>query len=115
VLFTPDESVFSREPAPPAGFCPSVYIGQPWWFLDAPDAIGRWRAAITETVGFTRTSGFIDDTPAFCTIAVRHDMSRRLDAGYLAGLLAEHRPDEDEALQRAVDLVSVRPREVFSL
>jgi glucuronate isomerase len=115
VLFTLDESVFSRELAPLAGFYPSVYIGQPWWFLDAPDAIRRWRAAITETVGFTRTSGFIDDTRAFCTIPVRHDMSRRLDAGYLAGLVAEHRLDEDEALQTAVELVSARPREVFSL
>lgn len=115
VLFTLDEAVFSRELAPLAGFYPSVYVGQPWWFLDAPDAIRRWRAAITETAGFTRTSGFIDDTRAFCTIPVRHDMSRRLDSGHLAGLVAEHRLSEDEALATAVDLVSTLPREVFSL
>jgi len=115
VLFTLDETVFSRELAPLAGFYPSVYVGQPWWFLDAPDAIRRWRCAVTETVGFTRTSGFIDDTRAFCTIPVRHDMSRRLDSGYLASLVAEHRLDEDEALQTAVDLVSGRPQEVFGL
>lgn len=115
VLFTLDETVFSRELAPLAGFYPSVYVGQPWWFLDAPDAIRRWRSAITETVGFTRTSGFIDDTRAFCTIPARHDMSRRIDSGHLANLVAEHRLDEDEALETAVDLVSGRPKEVFGL
>jgi glucuronate isomerase len=115
VLFTLDETVFSRELAPLAGFYPSVYVGQPWWFLDAPDAIRRWRSAVTETVGFSRTSGFIDDTRAFCSIPVRHDMSRRLDSGHLAGLVAEHRLSEDEALETAVDLVIGRPHEVFGL
>jgi glucuronate isomerase len=115
VLFTLDESVFSRELAPLAGFYPSVYVGAPWWFLDAPDAVRRFRSAVTETAGFSRTSGFIDDTRAFCSIPARHDMSRRLDSGYLAGLVAEHRLDEDEALEVAADLVSGRPRAVFKL
>jgi len=115
VLFTLDETVFSRELAPLAGFYPSVYVGAPWWFLDAPDAVRRWRSAITETVGFSRTAGFMDDTRAFCSIPARHDMSRRLDSGYLAQLIAEHRIDEDEALEAAVDLVSGRPMEVFKL
>ncbi|BDZ42327.1 hypothetical protein GCM10025865_16260 [Paraoerskovia sediminicola] len=115
VLFTLDETVFSRELAPLAGFYPSVYVGQPWWFLDAPDAVRRWREAITDTVGFTRTSGFIDDTRAFCSIPARHDMSRRLDAGHLARLVAEHRLELDEVLEVAADLVVGRPREVFGL
>ena len=115
VLFTLDETVFSRELAPLAGFYPSVYVGAPWWFLDAPDAVRRFRGAVTETAGFSRTSGFIDDTRAFCSIPARHDMSRRLDSGYLAGLVAEHRLDEDEAVETIVDLVAVRPREVFRL
>jgi glucuronate isomerase len=115
VLFTLDETVFSRELAPLAGFYPSVYVGAPWWFLDAPDAVQRFRAAVTETAGFSRTSGFIDDTRAFCSIPARHDMARRLDAGFLARLVAEHRLDEDEALETAVDLVAGRPREVFKL
>ena len=108
VLFTVDETVFSREIAPLAGFYPVGVRGAPWWFLDAPDAIRRYRAAVTETAGFTRTSGFIDDTRAFCSIPARHDMSRRLDCGYLAGLVAEHRLDEDEALD-AVDRPGRRP------
>jgi glucuronate isomerase len=115
VLFTLDESVFSRELAPLAGFYPSVYVGAPWWFLDAPEAVRRFRSAVTETAGFSRTSGFIDDTRAFCSIPARHDMSRRLDAGYLARLVAEHQLDEDEARDTIVDLVVGRPREVFKL
>jgi glucuronate isomerase len=115
VLFTLDETMFSRELGPLAGFYPSVYVGAPWWFLDAPDAVRRFRQAVTESAGFTRTSGFIDDTRAFCSIPARHDMSRRLDAGYLAQIVAEHRLDEDEAAEAAVDLVQGRPTEVFKL
>ncbi|KMM46334.1 MAG: glucuronate isomerase [Cellulomonas sp.] len=115
VLFTLDESTFSRELAPLAGFYPSVYVGAPWWFLDAPDAVRRWRSAVTETAGLSRTSGFIDDTRALCSIPARHDMARRLDAGYLARLVAEHRLREDEAAEAIVDLVDGRPREVFRL
>lgn len=115
VLFTLDETVFSRELAPLAGFYPSVYVGAPWWFLDAPDAIRRWRSTVTETIGFSRTSGFIDDTRAFCSIPARHDMSRRLDAGHLAQLVVEHRLDEDEALETVVALAADNPRRVFKL
>jgi glucuronate isomerase len=115
VLFTLDETVFSREIAPLAGFYPSVYAGAPWWFLDAPEAIRRYRGAVTETAGFGRTSGFIDDTRAFCSIPARHDMSRRLDCGYLAELVATHRLDEDEALATAHDLVAVNPKVAFKL
>jgi glucuronate isomerase len=115
VVFTLDETVWSRELAPLAGFYPALYIGVPWWFLDAPEAMRRFRAAVTETAGFSRTSGFVDDTRAFCSIPARHDMSRRIDAGYLAGLVAEHRLTEDEAMLTAVELASVQPRAVFKL
>ena len=115
VVFTVDETVWSRELAPLAGFYPSVYVGVPWWFLDAPDAIGRFRAAVTETAGFTRTSGFVDDTRAFCSIPARHDMARRLDAGFLARLVTEHRLDESEAASVAADLVLRQPTRVFKL
>ena len=115
VLFTLDETVFSREIAPLAGFYPSVYAGAPWWFLDAPEAIRRYRRAVTETAGFSRTSGFIDDTRAFCSIPARHDMSRRLDAGWVAELVAEHLLDESEGAEVMADLVTRRPTEVFKL
>ncbi len=115
VVFTADETVWSRELAPLAGFYPSVYVGVPWWFLDAPDAIARFRAAVTETAGFTRTSGFVDDTRAFCSIPARHDMARRLDAGFLARLVAEHRLEEAEAAAIAADLAVRQPSRVFKL
>jgi glucuronate isomerase len=115
VLFTVDETSFSREIAPLAGFYPSVYIGAPWWFLDAPDAVQRFRAATTETAGFYRSSGFIDDTRAFLSIPARHDMSRRLDASFLARLVSEGRVDIGMAERIAHDLVDAIPRAVFKL
>lgn len=115
VLFTLDETVFSRELAPLAGFYPSVYIGAPWWFLDAPDAMLRFRSAVTETAGFSRSSGFIDDTRAFCSIPARHDASRRIEAAFLARLVAEHRVTEDRAHELILDVVDSSPRRVFKL
>lgn len=115
VVFTMDETVFSRELAPLAGFYPVMYVGVPWWFLDAPDAIRRFRRSASEAAGFTRTSGFIDDTRAFCSIPARHDMSRRLDAGHLAELVVEHRLAEDEAAEVITALVAENPRKVFKL
>jgi glucuronate isomerase len=115
VLFTVDPSVYAREIAPLAGFYPAVYAGVPWWFLDNPAAIRSFQQAVTEIAGFGRLSGFIDDTRAFCSIPARHDMSRRLDAGFLAGLVAEHRLDEDEALDTITALVTTQPAKVFKL
>ena len=115
VLFTVDETAFARDIAPLAGFYPSVYAGAPWWFLDAPDAIRRYRSTVTETAGFAKTSGFIDDTRALCSIPARHDMSRRVDAGYLAELVVTHRLDEDDAFAIARDLVDRIPRATFRL
>ena len=115
VLFAVDETVYSREIAPLAGFYPSVYVGAPWWFLDAPDAVLRFRAAVTETAGFYRGSGFIDDTRAFLSIPARHDMARRLDAAFLARLVREGRVDNATADRIIVDLVDSLPRKVFKL
>jgi glucuronate isomerase len=115
VLFTVDPDTFAREIAPLAGFYPSVYAGAPWWFLDNPAHIRRYQESVSEIAGFSRMSGFIDDTRAFCSIPARHDMSRRLDAGFLAGLVAAHRLDEDEALETVTTLVVDQPRKVFKL
>lgn len=115
ILFTVDETVFSREIAPLAGFYPAVYAGAPWWFLDAPDAIGRYRAATTETAGFYRGSGFIDDTRAFLSVPARHDAARRADAAFLARLVVEGRIGRTTADRVAVDLVDSIPRKAFKL
>ncbi|GAA2552549.1 glucuronate isomerase [Winogradskya consettensis] len=115
VLFTVDPDVYTREIAPLAGFYPSVYAGAPWWFLDNPASIAHFQHAITEIAGLSRLSGFVDDTRAFCSIPARHDMSRRLDAAFLAGLVTSHRLDEDEALDALTALVRDQPRKVFKL
>ena len=114
-IFTMDETVYSRELAPLAGFYPSLYVGVPWWFIDAPDAIKRFRRAVTEYGTFYKTSGFIDDTLAFLSIPARHDMSRRLDCVHLADLVAEHRLEQDEAEELALALVADIPRHVFNI
>lgn len=104
VLFTVDETTYSRELAPIAGVYPGVRLGAPWWFLDSPDGMWRFRELVTETAGFYNTSGFVDDTRAFLSIPARHDLARRIDAGYLAKLVVEHRMEEDDAFQVAKDL-----------
>lgn len=104
ILFTTDETVYSRELAPLAGAYPSVRLGAPWWFLDSPEQMRRFRESAVESAGFYNTSGFVDDTRAFASIPARHDLSRRIDAGYLAKLVAEGRLPMDEALETMVDL-----------
>ena len=115
VIFTLDEDTYSREIAPLAGFYRSLYIGVPWWFIDAPESIMRFKQSVTEMGGFSRISGMIDDTRAFCSIPARHDMMRRLDAAHLANLVALHRLDEDEAIDQAIKLVADNPKKVFKL
>lgn len=104
VVFAIDEDVYSRELAPLAGVFPAMRLGAPWWFLDSPEAMRRFRESVTETAGFANLSGFVDDTRAFCSIPARHDLARRIDAGYLARLVAEHRLELDEAVDTARDL-----------
>jgi glucuronate isomerase len=97
ILFTIDETVYSRELAPLAGHYPCLKLGPPWWFHDSPEGMRRFREQATETAGFYNTVGFNDDTRAFLSIPARHDVARRMDCGFLARLVAEHRLDEDEA------------------
>ncbi len=97
MLFTLDEDTYSRELAPLAGHYPALRLGPPWWFHDSPEGMRRFRERATETAGFYNTVGFNDDTRAFLSIPARHDVARRMDCGFLAQLVAEHRLEEDEA------------------
>jgi len=115
ILFALDETTWSREVAPLAGFYPSVFVGAPWWFFDAPDAALRFRNAVTDTAGFYRGSGFIDDTRAFLSIPTRHDMARRVDSTYLAQLVAQRRLSLKTAERTAIDLVTEIPKRAFKL
>ena len=104
ILFTLDETAYSRELAPLAGHYPCLRLGPPWWFHDSPEGMMRFREQATETAGFCNTVGFNDDTRAFLSIPARHDVARRVDCSFLARLVAEHRLEEDEAVEVAHDL-----------
>lgn len=114
ILFTADETVYSRELAPIAGTYPSVLLGGPWWFLDSPEGMRRYFEDAVETAGFYNTSGFVDDTRAFASIPARHDLFRRVSAGFLARLVLEHRLRLDEAIETAVDLAYALPKESYA-
>jgi glucuronate isomerase len=104
ILFTLDETAYGRELAPLAGAYPSLTLGPPWWFFDSFEGIRKFREAVTETCGFYNTAGFNDDTRAFCSIPARHDVARRADCNYLAGLVGTGRLREAEAFEVARDL-----------
>jgi len=104
ILFTLDETVYSRELATLAGHYPCLRLGPPWWFHDSPEGMLRFRHQVTETAGFCNTVGFNDDTRAFLSIPARHDVARRIDCRFLAQLVAEHRLGEEEAADVARDL-----------
>ena len=115
ILFTLDETSYARELAPLAGHYPALRVGPAWWFHDSPEGMRRYREMITETAGFYNTVGFNDDTRAFCSIPARHDVARRVDCAFLARLVAEHRLDEDEAAELAVDLAYNLAKKAYKL
>ena len=115
ILFTLDETAFSRELAPLAGHYPALRLGPPWWFHDSPEGMMRFRETATETAGFYNTVGFNDDTRAFLSIPARHDVARRVDSAFLGRLVAEHRLDEDEALEVIQDLTVNLVKKAYKL
>jgi glucuronate isomerase len=115
VLFTLDESTYSRELAPIAGHYPAVRLGPPWWFHDSVEGMTRYRQQVTETAGIYNTAGFNDDTRAFCSIPARHDLSRRVDANFLGGLVARHVIDLSDARVMARAMAYELARETYRL
>ncbi|HEX7338299.1 MAG TPA: glucuronate isomerase [Rhodanobacteraceae bacterium] len=115
IVFTLDESTYSRELAPLAGHYPCLLLGPAWWFHDAPEGMWRLRARTLSSAGFYNTVGFNDDTRAFLSIPARHDVARRMDCAFLARLVAEHRMDEDAAADVAVDLTYTLPKRAYKL
>jgi glucuronate isomerase len=114
IVFTIDETTYSRELAPMAGAYPAMRLGAPWWFLDSPAAMRRFRESVTETAGFYNTRGYVDDTRAIASIPARHDVSRRVDAGYLAELVVRGQLELDEATETAIDLAVTIPRTAYA-
>jgi glucuronate isomerase len=96
ILFTLDETTFVRELAPLAGHYPAVKLGPPWWFLDSWNGMTRYREYVSETAGLYNTAGFNDDTRAYPSIPARHDLARRVDANWIAGLVARQVVDMED-------------------
>jgi glucuronate isomerase len=115
VVFTLDESTYARELAPLAGHYPALRLGPPWWFHDSIQGMIRYRESVTETAGIYNTVGFNDDTRAFCSIPARHDLSRRVDANWLAGLVARHIIDLSDAKEMGRALAYDLAREAYKL
>ena len=115
IVFTLDESTYSRELAPLAGHYPAMLLGAPWWFHDSIEGMTRFRRQTTETAGIENTAGFTDDTRAFCSIPARHDLARRVDANYLGGLVARHVIDMADASEMARALAYDLARRAYRL
>ncbi|WP_308364013.1 MULTISPECIES: glucuronate isomerase [unclassified Microbulbifer] len=115
ILFTLDETSYSRELAPLAGHYPALKLGPAWWFHDSPEGMRRFREQVTETAGFYNTVGFNDDTRAFLSIPARHDVARRMDCNFLSQLVCEHRLEQDEAFELAHDLSYALAKRAYKL
>lgn len=115
LVFTLDESTYARELAPLAGHYPAMRLGPAWWFHDSIEGMTRFRQQVTETAGIYNTAGFNDDTRAFCSIPARHDLSRRIDANFLGGLVARHVIEFDDARRMARALAYDLARETYRL
>jgi len=115
IVFTLDETTYSRELAPLAGHYPALKIGPAWWFFDSIEGMIRYRRMVTETAGFYNTVGFNDDTRAFISIPARHDLARRIDSNYLAELAVKHIISLDEALTIAEELTYKLVKKTYKL
>ena len=115
VLFTTDEAVFSRELAPLAGFyprCSSARRGGSWTRPTRSAASARRsprRPGSPGRRGSSTTPGRSAPSRSATTCPVAST------AGWLARLVADHRLEEDEALETITELVAVTPRRAFRL
>ncbi len=103
ILFCLDESTYARELAPLAGHYPALRLGPPWWFFDSINGMTRYRDLVHETAGLYNTVGFNDDTRAYPSIPVRHDVWRRVECNWLAGMVVRGLIDREDAGEMAVD------------
>ena len=115
ILFTLDETTYSRELAPLAGHYPALKLGPPWWFFDSLNGMRRYFDQVLETAGLYNTVGFNDDTRAFPSIPARHDLWRRAAADWLAGLVVRGILDEDDARQMVYDSSYQLARKAYRL
>ena len=115
ILFTLDESTYSRELAPLAGHYPAVLLGCPWWFHDSPAGIDRFLDRVVETAGVHNLAGFVDDARALTALPARHDLWRRRTCGWLARKVDAGFLEEDEARHLARELADGLVRRAYRL
>ncbi|HEY3289791.1 MAG TPA: glucuronate isomerase, partial [Anaerolineae bacterium] len=115
ILFTLDETAYSRELAPLAGAYPAVKLGPPWWFNDSYNGMRRYFDQVMETAGLYNTAGFNDDTRAFPSIPARHDVWRRTAANWLAGLLVRGIIDRADADVMAQEMAAGLAKRAYKL
>jgi len=115
IVFTLDESAYGRELAPLAGHYPAMRLGPPWWFFDSINGLTRFRIETTETAGLYNTVGFNDDTRAFPSIPARHDLFRRVDANWIAGLVVRRIVDIEDAKEMIQDTAYRLPKKTYKL
>lgn len=115
ILFTLDETTYSRELAPLAGHYPALRLGPPWWFFDSLNGMTHFFDQVIETAGLYNTVGFNDDTRAFPSIPARHDVWRRASANWLAGLVKRGIIDEQDAGEMIVDLAYGLAKRAYKL
>ena len=115
VLFTLDESTYTRELAPMAGHWPCLRIGPPWWFHDSANGIARYLDQVVETAGYYNLAGFNDDTRAFMSIPARHDLWRRGVALHLADQVDKGLFGREHAENLALLLATDLARKVYGL
>jgi glucuronate isomerase len=115
ILFTLDESTYSRELAPLAGHYPAVLLGSPWWFHDSPLGIDRFLDLVIETAGVYNLAGFVDDARALTALPARHDLWRRRTCGWLARKVDARFLEEDDARRLAWELAYGLVRRAYRL
>ena len=115
ILFTLDETSYSRELAPLAGHYPALRLGPPWWFFDSWNGMEHYFNQVIETAGLYNTTGFNDDTRAYPSIPARHDMWRRAAVNWLADLVVRGMLDEYDAAEMATELAYGLAKRTYKL
>ncbi len=115
ILFTLDETAYSRELATLAGAYPALRLGPPWWFHDSWNGMRRYFDQVMETAGIYNTAGFNDDTRAFLSIPARHDVWRRAAANWLAGLVVRGVVGKGDAREMAQEMAYRLPKRAYRL
>ena len=115
IVFTLDESTYSRELATLAGHYSAMRLGPPWWFYDSLNGMARYFDQVMETAGLYNTAGFNDDTRAFLSIPARHDVWRRASANWVAGLVVRGVVDDEDAQEMILDLAYRLAKQAYKL